>query len=136
MAREMAVPFSIDANGSVATTTNVGQILHQRVLSVLGTQPGERGMRPNYGCDIQRFAFSLGDELVKAEMRASVDNALKKHCPDALLVSLEANPPTEDGLFLVVVTYKNASDPRDLTNTAVLQFAVQSDGGTITTEVS
>lgn len=132
--RELALPFHIDPNGAVATTRSRSEILVNHVTSVLGTQPTERGMRPEYGCDLQRFAFSLGDSVVISDMSAVCRTAMTAFCPEARFLKLTAVPPDANGIFIVSVQFTDATDPRDNPLVAVLEFAVQSEGGDVTEE--
>lgn len=132
--RELAVPFSIDANGSVATVATRAQILINHVTAAIGTQPTERVMRPTYGCDVQQFAFSLGDEGVLKLINSTVKKSMALLCPEALFIGVTAVPPGPDGVFVVAIKFSDALDPRSNPITATLEFAVQGDGGTVVEE--
>lgn len=129
--REFVVPFRIDPGGGLATTRSQDAILTSHVISVLGTQPTERAMRPTYGCDIQRFAFSTGDASALTEMNDLVRASMEKFCPEARFISLKAQPPDQTGVFVVRVKFSSAADPRDNPFEAVLEFAVQTSGGDV-----
>lgn len=130
--RELSIPFRIDPNGGIATTRSRDEVLVNHVVSVIGTQPTERVMRPEYGCDIQRFAFSLGDPNTLADMDDVVRSSMERYCPEARFISLSAEPPNENGMFVVSIRFAVANDPRDNPLEAVLEFAVQSEGGDLT----
>jgi phage baseplate assembly protein W len=59
-----------EAGGGGLTIANRGEVLmvdgdrsiHQAILLLLATTPGERVMRPEYGCNLQRVAFMPNDE--------------------------------------------------------------------------
>ena len=40
--------------------------VRQSILLLLSTAPGERVMRPDYGCDLQQLVFSPNDALAPA----------------------------------------------------------------------
>jgi len=57
--------FSKSADGkyiaSVGNTTDFKKIWQHRVLLVLGTRPGERLMRPDFGCNLYSAVFEPED---------------------------------------------------------------------------
>lgn len=127
--RELAIPFRIDADGGIATSTSREDILIAHVVSVLGTQPTERVMRPTFGCDIQQFAFDLGDLINETALNDTVRAALEQWAPEVRFMSLHAQPPNQDGLFIVAVRFADAVDPRANPLEAVLEFAVEGEAG-------
>lgn len=54
---EIAVPFSVDTTGNIATITDPVARAAQHLIDVALTAPGERVMRPTYGIGIQRMLF-------------------------------------------------------------------------------
>lgn len=103
--KTMAFPFAI-VNGRVAVTTNATDQLTNRVFSVLATQPGERVMRPNYGCDMGQFDFDIGDELEQAEMLDEAQRAVLTWEPGAVLRDVSfAGPVDANGNLTVNITY-------------------------------
>lgn len=127
--RELAFPFRVDVDGAIATSNSREQILVAHVVSVLGTQPTERVMRPTYGCDIQQFAFSLGDVINETALNDTVQAAMEQWVPEARFMSLTATPPGDDGVFVVAVKFVDALDPRANPLEAVLEFAVEGETG-------
>ena len=57
----IALPFSIDAYGRVAQTTDQRKIWADKVRSVVGTALNERVMRPLFGTDIPLAIFENQD---------------------------------------------------------------------------
>ena len=51
-----AFPLSTDATGGIALVTREREIA-QAIRLILGTVPGERPMRPEFGCSIAEYIF-------------------------------------------------------------------------------
>lgn len=84
----LKVPFSIDKFGNVITTTSQTQIWTDRVISAIGTQIGERVMRPSYGTRTAKAAFETitsAEEIVKRE----IDRVFHEQLPLLTLENVE-----------------------------------------------
>jgi uncharacterized protein len=70
-----AIPLQIDSTGGIAEATDADKI-RLSVLTILGTQPGERLMRPSFGCPLRNLAF--------APLNAATANLAQFYVQDAL----------------------------------------------------
>jgi phage baseplate assembly protein W len=105
MSQSIAFPFSF-VNGRVGVTTNTEDQLTNRVVSVVGTQLGERVMRPNYGTDMVRFDFGLGDEIDRAAMEQEASRAVSQWEPGARGVTVVfADAPDQYGNLYATVSF-------------------------------
>lgn len=67
----LRIPFSIDKFGNVVTTTSQENIWADRIHSAIGTQIGERVMRPSYGTRTAKAAFetiTTAEDIVRREV--------------------------------------------------------------------
>lgn len=96
--------LSLGATGAVAMVDGEASI-RQSVLLLLSTRPGERVMRPDYGCNLHRLVFSPNDEttaglaihyvrraLERWERRIEIlhlDATVNEHDPSRLDILLE-----------------------------------------------
>jgi phage baseplate assembly protein W len=81
--------------------------LRQSLLLLLSTVPGERVMRPEYGCPLDRFVFAPNDDttagLAIHEVRASIE----RNEPRVDIVRLDAAPdPLDETRLVIDVTYR------------------------------
>jgi phage baseplate assembly protein W len=71
-----AFPLGTDATGRVALVTRESEI-EQSIRLILGTAPGERPMRPEFGCGIHDYVFAGFDGdvagRISGEVRASLE---------------------------------------------------------------
>ena len=65
MPSEISVPFRVDGNGKVITTSNPDAQVRLHVLALLNTIPEERAMVPGYGVNTVGLMFENpgGDEI-------------------------------------------------------------------------
>jgi hypothetical protein len=103
-----SLPLQVDAAGGIAEVSGADKI-RLSVLTILGTQPGERLMRPTFGCPLRSLAFAplnamttnlaqfyVQDALTRWEPRIQLDNILAVASQDT-----GGQPP----LLLVTVFY-------------------------------
>jgi phage baseplate assembly protein W len=73
--RGWAFPLRTDATGGIAMVSREREI-EEAIRLILGTSPGERPMRPEFGCRIHDFVFGSADgptaNLIGAEVRRSL----------------------------------------------------------------
>lgn len=79
--------------------------IRQSMLLLMSTRPGERVMRPDYGCELHKLIFSPNDETSAGLAIYYVKQALNKWEPriDILKVDADANPldPTRLDIMLI-----------------------------------
>jgi phage baseplate assembly protein W len=73
--RGWAFPLRTDATGGIAMVSRQREI-EEAIRLILGTSPGERPMRPEFGCRIHDFVFASADgataNLISAEVRRAL----------------------------------------------------------------
>ncbi|WP_224248381.1 GPW/gp25 family protein [Hyalangium gracile] len=81
--------------------------VRQAVLLLLTTVPGERVMRPEYGCELHRLAFSPNDDTTAGLAIHYVRRALERWEPRIQLLQVDAGRSPEDAFRLdVSVEYR------------------------------
>ena len=76
--------------------------VRQAVLLLLSTMPGERVMRPEYGCELHRLAFSPNDDTTAGLAIHYVRRALERWEPRIQLLQVDAGANPEDPFRLDV----------------------------------
>lgn len=91
------------------------QSVRQAILLLLTTRPGERVMRPDYGCDLYRLVFSPNDETTAGLAIHYVRQALRRWEPRVEVLTLDASPSEQDpGRLEIALEYRvRATDRRD-----------------------
>jgi uncharacterized protein len=111
-----AFPLRTDATGSVALVSREREIA-ESIRLILGTEPGERPMRPDFGCGIQDFVFASADASTAGQIAYEVRVALERWEPridlEDVVVSFDA---VASGTLYIDVRYsiRGTNDPRNL----------------------
>lgn len=101
--------------------------IRQSLLLLLTTAPGERVMRPDYGCPIHYLSFSPNDATTAGLAIHYVRQAVARWEPRVDIVHLDAGADPEDpGRLTVTLEYRvrASGEVRELVLTVAL------DGGT------
>ena len=105
--------LSANSDGSLATVSG-NQAIRQAILLLLSTYPGERVMRPNYGCNLHLLLFSPNDETTAGLAIHYVRRALERWEPRIEILSLDAGRSPEDsGQLLIDLEYRERSTQMD-----------------------
>jgi phage baseplate assembly protein W len=111
-----AFPLRTDATGSVALVAREREIV-EAIRLILGTAPGERPMRPEFGCGIHEYVFAPADEntagQIAFEVRAALDRWEPRIDVHDVLVDFDAE---EAGTLYIDIRYviRGTNDPRNL----------------------
>jgi len=111
-----AFPLEIDQTGSFKLVTDDREI-EQAIRMIIGTTPGERPMRPEFGCAISQFVFAEASASTAGRIAAEVQRSLIRWEPridlDDVVVTLD---DTDRSLLYIDIRYhiKNTNDRRNL----------------------
>lgn len=76
--------------------------VRQSVLLLLTTRPGERLMRPSYGCDLGSLVFSPNDDTTATIAVHHVRRALERWEPRVDIIKLDAGRDANNPAVLVI----------------------------------
>jgi phage baseplate assembly protein W len=86
------------------------EAVYQSLLLLLSTDPGERVMRPGYGCPLQRLAFQPLDNTTAGLAIHYVETAVRRWEPRAEIVRVDAAPvPGRLGTLGIELHYRVSS---------------------------
>jgi len=109
-------PLGTDATGSVALATDDRNI-QQAISLILGTAPGERPMRPEFGCGIHNYVFASADATTAGLLSVEVKRSLTRWEPriDINDVAVSVDQVDRNALYITIsYTIKGSNDPRNL----------------------
>ena len=89
-----AFPPRIDAQGGLALTRGFAE-LDQAILIILTTSPGQRVMRPTFGCRLHELVFAPNDSHTAARARRYVEEALGMWEPRIRVTRVDVGPDPE-----------------------------------------
>ena len=114
--RGWAFPLRTDATGGIAMVSREREI-EEAIRLILGTSPGERPMRPEFGCRIHDFVFASADGSTAGLVADEVRRALGRWEPRInvadVAVSFDA---TDAGVLYLDIRYeiRATNDRRNL----------------------
>jgi phage baseplate assembly protein W len=102
--------------------------VRQALLLLLTTRPGERVMRPDYGCELHRLVFSPNDDTTAGLAIHYVRRAIVRWEPRVEIVRIDAGrDPGEPGRLAIRLDYRLRST-RELDR---LTFTLDLAGGPV-----
>jgi hypothetical protein len=103
--------LTLSAQGGIGMVEGEA-VVRQAVLLLISTVPGERVMRPEYGCDLYQLLFSLNDDTTAGMAIHYISLALRRWEPRIDIVRLDAtaNPVRPEVLDIMLVYRVRATD--------------------------
>jgi uncharacterized protein len=114
--RGIGFPVRIDAAGSVAMVSDDREI-SEAIRLILATSPGERTMRPEFGCRIHDYLFAPADIGTATGITFEVYRALGRWEPRITVQHVDVKyDAIERGLVYIDIDYliNDSNDPRNL----------------------
>lgn len=105
--------LALTPRGRIETVDGDASV-RQAVLLLLSTTPGERVMRPDYGCELRRLVFSPNDATTAGLAVHYVRQALRRWEPRIEVLKLDAAPdPSEPGRLDIRLEYRVKASQRN-----------------------
>jgi|SRR5271170_293314 len=103
LGRGWSFPIGLDRRGDIFMSAGEDDI-RQSIWIILATAPGERVMRPDFGCGLHELVFSLNDAATAGEIAYHVRDALIRWEPriDVLNVDVTSRGQNEEVLLINV----------------------------------
>jgi uncharacterized protein len=102
----LAFPLQVDRRGGIALARDETDI-EQAIELILGTAPGERPMRPEFGCGVHDFVFDTIDAGTVARMETEIRSALDRWEPRIEVSELDFDlDGVERGELLINIAYR------------------------------
>jgi phage baseplate assembly protein W len=109
-------PLQVDSRGGLALARGEREI-EQAIQIILETAPGERVMRPEFGCRIHDLVFAPHDAATEGLAIHYVEEALERWEPRVTVQQISiATDPARDGVLLIEIRYqiKDTHDERSI----------------------
>jgi len=84
----------------------------QSMRIILDTEPGERVMRPTFGCGLRRYLMKPNTFATRSLIRHDVELALATFEPRIRLTEVRADPGDDPALVLIRIAYVHVRDSR------------------------
>jgi phage baseplate assembly protein W len=117
--------LNLSPSGGVAMVEGDDSV-RQALLLLLSTRPGERVMRPDYGCDLHRLVFAPNDDTTAGLAIHYVQQALDRWEPRVEVVDIDAGRnPINSELLEIRLVYRVRASQRQ----AELSISLSLAGG-------
>ena len=81
--------------------------ISQSIWTILGTSPGERVMRPDFGCGIHDMVFAVNNAATASAVAGAIRDALAVWEPRVDVLDVYAVPdPAQPSLLLIEINYQ------------------------------
>ncbi|HEX6675602.1 MAG TPA: GPW/gp25 family protein [Actinomycetes bacterium] len=113
--RGWAFPVRTDATGGIAMVERVREI-EEAIRLILGTAPGERPMRPDFGCGIHDQVFAPMDATTAGHIAHQVRRALERWEPRIDVQDVVVTLAPEEATIWIDVRFliSGSNSPRNL----------------------
>jgi hypothetical protein len=101
----VSFPLRVDRLGGMAVSSGNTDV-QEAIDIILGTAPGERPMRPEFGCGIHNYIFDSIDASMLAKVEYEIRSALDRWEPR--IEVLDVTPDLEridEGVLTIDITY-------------------------------
>ncbi len=102
----LAFPIQTDPRGEIHLVSSDVDIA-QSIQIILGTHPGERVMRPTFGCRVHEMMFEPRDSTTMSLIKKYVDEALQLWEPRIQVFAINTeSSDDQDGAIFVEIEYQ------------------------------
>jgi phage baseplate assembly protein W len=102
----VAFPLQVDRRGGIALARDETDI-EQAIELILSTAPGERPMRPEFGCGVHDFVFDSIDAMTVGKMEVAIRTALDRWEPRVRVEKVEFDlSDVQAGRLIIDIGYR------------------------------
>ncbi len=116
LGRGWAFPVGVDSRGGIAMAGGQEDI-EQSIRVIMETAPGERVMRPEFGCGIHNLVFAPNSPTTAGLVAYHVQEALGRWEPRIKVEAVNVHPDqNRDAVLLIEIRYtvRKTNDRRNL----------------------
>jgi phage baseplate assembly protein W len=110
LGRGWPFPVEPDERSRELPLVRGGDKVRQSILLILDTEPGERLMRPAFGCGLRRYLAMPNTTATRALIQRDVELALATWEPRIRLRAVRVEPAEDPAAVVVTVDYLHARD--------------------------
>ena len=102
----LAFPLQVDRRGGIALARDETDV-EQAIELILATAPGERPMRPEFGCGVHDFVFDTIDASTIGKMELAIRDALDRWEPRVIVETVEFDlDEVSEGRLIIDIGYR------------------------------
>jgi phage baseplate assembly protein W len=124
--RGWSFPLRVNQRGGIALVSREREI-EESIRIILATAPGERPMRPEFGCGIHDYVFAPADALTAGNIAFQVMNALEAWEPRIDVVDVRVDTDVDDRGVLYINLMYSVSGSNDVRNLVFPFYVIPSE---------
>jgi Bacteriophage baseplate protein W len=105
----VSFPFEPEPRGRPAWLAGPA-LVRQSIELIIQTEPGERVMRPLFGCGLRQFLMEPNTPATRARIARDLEAAIKAWEPRVEVRGVDALPTDDPSVVLVTITYAHVRD--------------------------
>jgi uncharacterized protein len=106
-------PFPFVLSGGRMDLAVGADKVRQSVMLILETEPGERVMRPDFGCGLERYLMAPNNEVTRAQLSGSIEAALQRWEPRISVEEVDVYAGDDPAEVIVSIRYQHVRDGSD-----------------------
>ncbi|NOY61981.1 MAG: GPW/gp25 family protein [Gammaproteobacteria bacterium] len=103
-------PVLPDGQSSALLYASGPDKVRQSIWIILETEPGERIMRPDFGCGLRRYLMKPNSSATRALMQRDIERALRAWEPRIQLEQVNVTAGDDPSMVLIHIHYKHVRD--------------------------
>jgi Bacteriophage baseplate protein W len=104
--------FPVEPEPAALTYTEGPEKVRQSIAIILDTDPGERIMRPTFGCGLRRYLMQPNTVATRASIQHDVERALSTFEPRIKTTDISVDPGDDPALVYIRISYIHVRDGR------------------------
>jgi uncharacterized protein len=104
-------PVAPDDNGRLPFVAGPEKV-RQSIFTLLDTDPGERVMRPDFGCGLRRYLMAPNNPATRAAIAREITQTLGRWEPRIQLLDIQVSPTDDRAMVLIEIQYAQVLDAR------------------------
>jgi phage baseplate assembly protein W len=121
-------PLRTDSTGGVALVSREREI-EESIRLILGTAPGERPMRPEFGCRIHDVVFAPADMTLIGQVAYEVRASLRRWEPRIDVSEVKVRLGADEAAIYIDIRY-SIRDTNDIRNLVFPFYVIPEEGPT------
>jgi uncharacterized protein len=104
-------PLAPDERGALPHVAGPEKV-RQAMLTILDTDPGERLMRPAFGCGLRRWLMAPNNATTRTQITREIEQALARWEPRIQVQAVDVAATDEPSTVLIEIHYVHLLDAR------------------------
>jgi phage baseplate assembly protein W len=103
--RGIGYPLQLGVTGGLRESAQVRKV-EESIRVILGTQYGERVMRPRFGCNLKSLVFAPNNEATANVARYYVEEGLREWEPRIEVIEVLVTNDNRNGALIIHINYR------------------------------